>query len=55
MQNLNSMPEVFAQNDLDFGRTAQVKHQIKLSDDTPFKHKPCPIHPNDLEAVCKHL
>lgn len=49
------MPEVFAQNDLDFGRTDQVNHQIKLSDETPFKHRARPIHPHDLEAVRKHL
>lgn len=54
-KKLNSMPEVFAQNDLDFGRTDQVKHQIKLSDETPFKHRARPIHPHDLEAVRKHL
>lgn len=55
VQQLNSMPEVFAQNDLDFGRTDKVKHQIKLSDETPFKHRARPIHPNDLEAFRKHL
>lgn len=49
------MLEVFAQNDLDFGRTNQVKHQIKLSDETPFKHRARPIHPDDLEAIHKHL
>lgn len=54
-QKLVNMPEVFAQNDIDFGRTNQVKHQIKLSDETPFKHRARPIHPNDLEAVRKHL
>lgn len=54
-QKLANMPEVFAQNDIDFGRTNQVKHQIKLSDETPFKHRARPIHPNDLEAVRKHL
>lgn len=51
VQKLNSMPEVFAKNDPNFGRIDQIKHQIKLSDDTPFKHKASPIHPNDLEAV----
>ena len=52
---LNSMPEVFAQHDLDFGKTDRVKHQIKLSDETPFKHRTRPIHPHDVEAVRKHL
>lgn len=45
-KKLNIMPEVFAQNNLDFGRTDQVKHQIKLSDETPFKHRARPIHPH---------
>ncbi|CAI5692272.1 unnamed protein product [Oreochromis niloticus] len=54
-EKLSQMPEVFAQNDLDFGKTGQVKHTIRLSDETPFKHRARPIHPNDLEAVRKHL
>lgn len=36
-QKPNSVPEVFAQSDTDFGRTDKVKHNIKLSDETPFK------------------
>ena len=52
---LNSMPEVFAHHDLDFGHTDKVKHRIKLSDETPFKQRARPIHPQDLEAVRKHL
>lgn len=51
IEQLNNMPEVFAQHDLDFGRTDQVRHQIKLSDETPFKLRARPIHPQDLEAV----
>lgn len=54
-EKLNAMPEVFAQHDSDFGRTNKVKHQIKLSDETPFKHRPRPIHPQDLDAVRRHL
>lgn len=54
-EKLNSMPDVFAQHDLDFGRTDKIKHHIKLSDETPFKHKARPIHPQDIEAVRKHL
>ncbi|CAI5672770.1 unnamed protein product [Oreochromis niloticus] len=54
-QQLSSMPEVFAQHDLDFGRTDQVRHHIKLSDDTPFKLRARPIHPRDIEAVRKHI
>lgn len=36
---LNSMPEVFALHDLDYGHTDKVTHHIKLSDETPFKHR----------------
>ncbi|KAJ8375582.1 hypothetical protein SKAU_G00061620 [Synaphobranchus kaupii] len=54
-KQLNSMPEVFAQHDLDFGHTENVKHHIKLSDETPFKHRARPIHPQDVDAVRKHL
>ncbi len=52
---LNSMPEVFSLHDLDYGHTEKVKHQIKLSDETPFKHRARPIHPQDIDAVRKHL
>lgn len=52
---LNSMPEDFAQNDVDFGRTDKVKHHIKFRDETPFKHRARPIHPHDVEAVRKPL
>lgn len=35
---LNSMAEVFSQYDIDFGHTNRVRHHIKLSNNTPFKH-----------------
>lgn len=54
-QRLNELPEVFAFHDLDFGCTSKVKHSIKLDDPTPFKHRARPIHPQDIEAVRKHL
>ncbi len=54
-QKLRAMPEVFALHDMDVGQTSKVKHTIKLHDETPFKHKARPIHPNDLEAVRRHL
>ena len=54
-EKLNSMPEVFAQHDLDFGRTDKIKHHINLSDETPFKHRARPIHPQDIEAVRNHI
>lgn len=54
-RQLNSMPEVFALHDLDYGHTDKVKHRIRLSDETPFKHRARPIHPHDVDAVRKHL
>ncbi|XP_013855935.1 uncharacterized protein LOC106511737, partial [Austrofundulus limnaeus] len=54
-EKLSSMPEVFAMHELDFGRTDRIKHHITLSDETPFKHRPRPIHPQDIEAVRTHL
>lgn len=52
---LDSIPEVFAKHDLDFGCTDMVKHEIKLSDPTAFKQRPRPIHPQDVDAVRKHI
>ena len=52
---LRAMPEVFALQDSDFGRTDKVKHQIKLSNETPFKHRSRPIRPQDIDAVRRHL
>ncbi|KAL1266423.1 hypothetical protein QQF64_002098 [Cirrhinus molitorella] len=54
-KKLREMPEVFSQHDLDFGHTKKVKHSIKLHDQTPFKQRARPIHPQDIEAVRKHL
>lgn len=54
-EKLRSMPEVFALHELDFGRTDKMKHHITLSDETPFRHRPRPIHPQDIEAVRNHL
>nr|XP_061828743.1 uncharacterized protein LOC133614632 [Nerophis lumbriciformis] len=52
---LNSVPEVFAKHDLDFGRTDKVKHEINLSDPATFKQRPRPLNPQDVDAVRKHL
>lgn len=54
-KKLNSVSEVFALSDLDHGHTTQVKHRIRLSDPSPFKQRPRPIHPSDYEAVRLHL
>ncbi len=52
---LSEMPDVFSQHDLDFGHTQKVKHRIQLHDETPFKQRARPIHPQDLDAVRRHL
>ncbi|KAL1270863.1 hypothetical protein QQF64_029879 [Cirrhinus molitorella] len=49
------MADVFALHNMDYGHTDKVKHRIKLSDETPFKHCARPIHPQDVDAVRKHL
>lgn len=54
-EKLNSMPEVFAICDLDYGHTTAVKHKIRLVNPTPFKQRVRPIHPSDCEAVRLHL
>lgn len=54
-QTLNTYSDVFSQHDLDFGHATKVKHRIKLKDETPFKHRPRPIHPKDYDAVRRHL
>lgn len=54
-EKLKSMPDVFAQHELDFRHTAKIKHCINLSDEKPFKHRARPIHPQETEAVRNHL
>lgn len=54
-EKLAAMPEVFSLHDLDFGCTNKVKHNITLHDETPFKQRARPIHPQDIDAVRKHL
>lgn len=52
---LNSIPEVFAADELPFGHSIAVKHHVRLQDQTPFKERSRPIHPSDREAVKQHL
>lgn len=47
LKKLQSIPEVFAFDDMSHGHTTMVKHQIRLHDETPFKERPRPIHPSD--------
>lgn len=54
-EKFKGMTEVFAHHGLDFGHKKEVKQQIKLTNEAPFEQRARPIHPNDLEAVRKHL
>lgn len=52
---LNTFSDIFSHHDLDYGHATKVKHSIKLKDETPFKQRPRPIHPQDFDAVRRHL
>lgn len=54
-EKLNTYSDVFSHHDLDYGHATKLKHFIKLKDETPFKHRPRPIHPQDYDAVRRHL
>lgn len=54
-KTLNSYSDVFSHHELDFGHATKVKHHIRLKDETPFKLRPRPIHPQDYAAVRRHL
>ena len=45
----------FAVTNMDLGRTSIVKHQIKLSDNTPFKERSRRVPPALYEEVHQHL
>lgn len=55
VHSLHDYSDVFSCHDLEFGHAKRVKHKIKLKDEVPFKQRSRPIHPNDYEAVRKHL
>ena len=46
---------LFAQNDLDLGKTALIKHKIKLTDQTPFKERYRCIPPHMYDDVRAHI
>ncbi|XP_041923983.1 uncharacterized protein K02A2.6-like isoform X2 [Alosa sapidissima] len=52
---LIEQPTTSAHHELDYGQATRVKHHIKLKDETPFKQRSRPIHPQDYEAVRNHL
>ena len=46
---------LFALHDLELGKTAKVKHEIKLSNSMPFEDRYRCIPPHEFEEVRKHL
>ena len=46
---------VFAEDDMDLGKTSLVKHHINLTDYRPFKERYRCIPPHQYEEVRKHL
>ena len=51
---LRQHADVFSRHDLDVGRTAMVRHKIKLVDDTLFKERSRPIASRDLTDAREH-
>jgi transposase InsO family protein len=52
---LSNWEDVFSKNDLDIGFTNLVKHDINLSDETPFKQRHRRIPPSMYDEVKSHL
>ena len=52
---LEEYQHLFALNLKELGRTSLVQHEIKLSDDTPFKERYRRIPPHQYEEIWKHL
>ena len=46
---------LFAQNNLDLGKTALIKHKIRLTDQTPFKERYRCIPPHMYDDVRAHI
>ena len=46
---------LFALNDLELGKTSEVKHEIKLSNPVPFKDRYRQIPPHEFDKVHNHL
>ena len=52
---LEEYQHLFALNLKELGRTSLVQHEIKLSNDKPFKENYSRIPPHQYEEVWKHL
>ena len=46
---------IFSQHDLDYGQTHLLEHEIKLTDETPFKERHHRIPPHMYQEVRDHL
>ena len=55
LQFLTDYGVVFAEDDMDLGKTSLVKHHINLTDHRPFKERYRRIPPHQYEEVRKHL
>lgn len=54
-QSLSSWTHLFCEGPTDIGRTDLLKHQIKLTDDTPFKEPYRRIPPGMYDEVRQHV
>ncbi|PVD22603.1 hypothetical protein C0Q70_18421 [Pomacea canaliculata] len=52
---ISGRPESFSTGETDFGHVTQVKHEIQLTNDTPFKERHRRIPPGMYEQVREHL
>ncbi|PVD33764.1 hypothetical protein C0Q70_05024 [Pomacea canaliculata] len=52
---INSRPENFSTGQTDVGHVTRVKHEIQLTNDTPFKERHCRIPHGMCEQVREHL
>ena len=52
---LEKWKDVFSQSKFDFGHTSEVKHEIHLTDETPFKLRHHRIPPAMYDEVRQHL
>ena len=55
IKRLNKMKAVFAQHEYDIGKTEHAMHDIKLTDNTPFRERARPIRSQDFEDARRHI
>ncbi|KAJ8044512.1 hypothetical protein HOLleu_07281 [Holothuria leucospilota] len=54
-QVLQKHSDAFSKDDLDIGCTSEVRHEIKLTNDTPFRQKSRRIPPADFNDAREHI